>query len=75
MNVAAQQPETDTRLIRLPEVERLTGLRRSQVYALATACRFPKPIKLSLRSSAWSEIEVRAWIAERIRASRPAAAE
>lgn len=61
-------PEVETRLIRLPEVERLTGLRKSQVYALANAQKFPAPIKLSERCSAWQESEVRAWIAERIAA-------
>ena len=67
-------PETETRLIRLPEVLRLTGLGKSQTYALALAGRFPAPIKLSERCSAWQESEVRAWIAERIAASRKAAA-
>jgi prophage regulatory protein len=56
----------ETRLIRLPEVARLTGLGRSQLYALAAAGKFPSPLKLSERCSAWAEPEVRAWIAERI---------
>lgn len=59
---------SETRLIRLPEVSRMTGLGKSQVYALANAGRFPAPIKLSERCSAWQESEVRAWIAERIAA-------
>ena len=60
--------DSETRLIRLPEVSRLTGLGKSQVYALANASKFPAPIKLSERCSAWQESEVRAWIAERISA-------
>ncbi|HEY0179820.1 MAG TPA: AlpA family transcriptional regulator [Dokdonella sp.] len=59
-------PEVETRLIRLPEVLRLTGLGKSQVYALAKAGKFPTPIKLSERCSAFEESEIRAWIAERI---------
>ena len=58
----------ETRLIRLHDVQSLTGLGKSQVYSLANAGRFPAPIKLSERCSAWSENEVRAWIAERIAA-------
>ena len=62
-------------LLRLPEVMRLTGLSRATLYALAKQKRFPRPIKLSERSSAWVESEVSAWIAERIAASRiPSAA-
>ena len=60
--------DSETRLIRLPEVSRLTGLGKSQVYALANAHKFPVPIKLSERCSAWQESEVRACIAERIAA-------
>jgi prophage regulatory protein len=59
----------ETRLIRLPEVIRHTGLSRSQVYALAAKDRFPRPLKLSERCSAWQEPAVNSWIAERIAAS------
>jgi len=60
--------EDHQRFIRLPEVRHLTGLGKSQVYALALAGKFPAPIKLSERCSAWLESDVRAWIAERIAA-------
>jgi prophage regulatory protein len=59
----------EPRLIRLPEVQRLTGLGRSQTYALARAGKFPTPIKISERCSAWDERAVRAWIADRIAAA------
>ena len=65
------QPRT---LLRLPVVQRATGLGRSQIYALAKAGKFPAPIKLSERCSAWVGAEVDAWIAERIAASREVAA-
>jgi prophage regulatory protein len=60
--------DADSRLIRLSEVLHLTGLGKSQVYALTSAHKFPEPIKLSERCVAWAEIEVRAWIAERLAA-------
>ena len=56
----------------IPELERLpaimvrTGLKRSSLYALVAAGHFPKPIKLSKRSSAWIVKEVEGWIADRI---------
>jgi prophage regulatory protein len=60
---------TETRLIRLPAVCELTGLSRSSVYALSKTEGFPKAVKLTERSSAWSESAVRAWIAGRIAAA------
>lgn len=57
---------TEERLIRLPEVKYLTGLGRSQLYALAARGEFPAPLKLSRRCSAWREAQVREWIAQRI---------
>jgi len=60
-------------LIRLPEVMQVTGLRRSQVYALSHAGRFVRPVKISERSSAWPAAEVHEWVAQRI-AQRNAAA-
>jgi prophage regulatory protein len=61
---------TDVRLIRIAEVQRLTGLGRSQIYALASKGKFVRPVKLSERCSAWPENEVRAWIEDRIAAGR-----
>ncbi len=55
-------------LLRLPEVRRRTGRSRSEIYRGVAAGTFPKPVKLSERSSAWPEHEVAAWIAERIAA-------
>jgi prophage regulatory protein len=48
------------RLIKLPEVERRTGLSRSTIYAMAAAGQFPRPIKLipNGRASGWLEDEV-----------------
>ena len=55
-----------TQLIKLKDVLALTGLSRSFVYALAQKGEFPKPVKLSERSSAWVEAEVTEWIECRI---------
>lgn len=57
----------EARLIRLRDVMTKTGLSRSYVYALAQKGQFPKPVKLSERSSAWIESEVQSWIDERIK--------
>jgi prophage regulatory protein len=55
-----------TALIRRKEVERLTALSRSRIYALMASGQFPKPVALGAMSVAWLEIEIREWIASRI---------
>ena len=55
-----------TTLLKIPEVRAKTGLSRSHLYALAQNGDFPKPVKLSERSSAWVESEVDGWVEERI---------
>lgn len=59
-------------LIRLPEVRRLVGLSRSEVYRRISAGEFPKPVSLGSRAIAFVRGEVLAFIAERI-AARDAA--
>ena len=54
-------------IIRLPEVERRTGRRRSSIYADPT---FPRPISIGPRAVGWLVHEIDAWIAARVAASR-----
>jgi len=63
----------DERLIRLPQVEGMTGLRRAHIYGLARRGLFPRPVKIGARASAWRESLVLAWIQERIRESQDVA--
>ena len=58
------------RLLRLPEVESRTGLKKSAIYAGMKAGTFPECIKLSARAAAWPLSAVEAWITERIRAAQ-----
>jgi len=66
------QPPTD-RLLRWPSVEPSVGICRSYAHQLIAEGKFPAPIKLveGGRASAWLESEVNAWIAQRVKASRP----
>jgi len=54
------------RLLRLPEVERLTGLRRSTIYEQMRRGIFPHSVKAGQRTATWPESAVQSWIAERI---------
>jgi prophage regulatory protein len=71
---ASEAPDDIDRLLRMPDVERATGLRRGYIYRLIQREKFPAPVKLGIRASAWRASEVRAWINARPRAaaeSRP----
>lgn len=57
-------------LLRLPDVEARTGLKKSAIYASMKSGSFPKCLKLGPRASAWPSSEIDAWIAERIRIAR-----
>ena len=59
----ADQPAKQYRLLKLPEVENITGKGRTSIYSDPT---FPKPIKIGARASAWVESEVITWIEFRI---------
>lgn len=54
------------RLIRLPEVEAMTGCKKSTIYTLLAQKRFPRPVRLSSRMVAWSEMAVLRWVQDRI---------
>jgi prophage regulatory protein len=53
------------RVLRLPQVQDCTGLRRSQIYALERAGKFPQRVLISERASGWLEHEVHRYIAQR----------
>jgi len=53
-------------VIRRPEVEALTGLSRSTIYAMISEGMFPKPVKLGKRAVGWRESEIVAWLESRI---------
>lgn len=57
----------EDRLIRLPEVLRLTGMCRSALYEQMSRGQFPRSIKIGPRAASWSAREVRSWISDRIR--------
>ena len=57
------------KLLRLNAVKEITGLSRSAIYADPS---FPKSVKIGERSVAWVEVEVLAWVNDRI-AAREAA--
>lgn len=60
-----QSNNITSRLLRLPRVLDKTGLSKSTLYDYVKAGKFPRQVKLGVRSSAWREHEVDAWVSSR----------
>ncbi len=56
-------PPKPGKLLRLPAVEELTGLKKSTIYAAVHAKTFPAPVRLSARAVAWREEQISSWAA------------
>jgi len=56
------------RILRLPMVSELTGLPKSTLYHYIKQAKFPRPVKLGVRSVGWIKEEVEDWLKERKRA-------
>lgn len=53
-------------LLRRPDVERVTGLSRSSIYAMMKIGEFPQSIPLTGRIVAWLQSEILEWVQSRI---------
>ena len=58
--------EQDIRLIKMTEVLKKTGMSKSTVYSLISHGMFPQQVSLGIRSVAFVEAEVDAWIRNKI---------
>jgi prophage regulatory protein len=58
------------RLIRLPEVEATTGLKKSTIYLLMKRGEFPRAVQITARCVAWPESLVLTFVQERIASAR-----
>lgn len=67
--IGTASPRNERRIIRRLQVQDLTGLKKSAIYALAKK-GFPKRIKLGVKAVGWIESEVADWIDGRVKASR-----
>ena len=60
------------KFLRLPELCSRVGLSRATIYTMIRAGRFPAPIKIGTRASAWSSKEIDEWQAGRLAARKAA---
>lgn len=49
-------------LWREPKVLEVCGLKRSTMRAYVAAGKFPAPVKIGARASAWNSVSVMAWV-------------
>ena len=61
---------TPLRMLRRPEVEARTGLKRSTIYENIANGTFPRPVRLGSRITCWLEHEIDGWLHEQVRKSR-----
>ena len=57
------------RLLRLPEVEAATGLKKSTIYLLMKRREFVPCVQVTARCVAWPESRVLQWVQDRITAA------
>jgi prophage regulatory protein len=56
----------ERRILRRPEVEARIGFKRSHIYNLMNAGKFPKAKRIGIRTVGRDSAEVDQWIAERL---------
>jgi prophage regulatory protein len=54
------------RILRLPEVEAMTGRKRTAIYDAIAVGKFPPPVPLGERAVGWLEDEIADWVEGRI---------
>ena len=57
------------RLLRLPDVESATGLKKSTIYLLMKRGEFPRCVQVTARCVAWPETRVLQFLQDRIAAA------
>ncbi len=62
-------------ILRLPDVIKRVGLKRSALYQRASEGTFPKQISLGGRAVGWLESEIDAWLIARVQLTRNGGAE
>lgn len=64
--------EETEQFLRIGEVAARTTFSKPHIYTLIRQGKFPKPVKLSVNTSAWLKSEIDAWLDSRIEARETA---
>lgn len=65
---AAEIAASAIRILRLPEVCQVTGLKRAMIYRLQQKKLFPQSVKITDHAVGWIDAEVRGWLEQRMAA-------
>jgi len=57
----------ENKFLKIYDVIEITKLSKSSIYRMIKENNFPKQVKLSTRSSAWSKSEIYDWVDEKIK--------
>lgn len=63
--MGSQQTE-DVCFVRLPDVLRRVGVKKTKLYDMVQAGEFPRPVKIG-KSSVWPDSVIREWQEEKMR--------
>lgn len=68
-NEPPRTTQATQRLLRLPAVEEITGVKKSTVYALVKSGGFPAPVRLHDcgRAVAWRDNDIADWVSSRVK--------
>ena len=58
------------RVLRLPQVMEMTGLRRSSIYDAMKRGSFPPPLAIGARARGWLLSQVQDWVRQRVEQAR-----
>lgn len=67
--MTAQTQHTSTeqhRILRRPDVEAKTGFKRSHIYNLMKAGKFPQCRRIGTRAVGWDSLEIEQWVQDRL---------
>lgn len=54
------------KLLRLPKVEEITGIKKSKIYSLISMNKFPRQILITDRAVGWDSESIARWVSEKI---------
>lgn len=66
MEIKAVSVSKVRRIIRLPEVIHLCGLKRSSIYQKIKERKFPAPCQIGVRAVGWDSLEIDRWIDQKL---------
>ncbi len=58
--------EKSISILRMPEIQRRTGLSPARIYELIALEMFPMQVRLGKRSVGWAEHEIEAWLQDKL---------